>query len=159
MDLIRVIHGSYFADLVRTSSVLYPVLQMLHICGIAIAAGSALTGNARLLGAGAGLPLPEISRHLYRWALAGVLLVLATGIPMALGFIDVFAVNPIMWVKLPAVLTVIVLNVALARRWATARAAGAVPQASDKAMATASIALLLVLVTMGKLLAYIGGKD
>lgn len=159
MDLIRVIYGTPFAEFVRTSSVLYPLLQTLHICGIAIAAGSALTGNARLLGAGAGLPLPQMSRHLYRWALAGVLLVLATGIPMALGFIDVFAANPVMWIKLPMVAAAIVINVALARRWATARAAGCDPQASDKVMAAASITLVLGLVVMGKLLAYIGGKD
>lgn len=159
MDLIRVIYGTPFAEFVRTSSVFYPLLQTLHICGIAIAAGSALTGNARLLGAGAGLPLPEMSRHLYRWALAGVLLVAATGIPMALGFIDVFAVNPVMWIKLPMVLAAVVLNVALARRWASARAAGSEPQTSDKLMAALSIGLLLGLVVMGKLLAYIGGKD
>lgn len=159
MELIRVIYGTPFAEFVRTSSVFYPLLQILHICGIAVAAGSALTGNVRLLGAGADLPLSEISRHLYRWALAGVLLVLATGLPMALGFIDVFAANPVMWIKLPMVIAAIALNVVLARRWATAGSATCVPRASDKAMAAASISLMLGLVVLGKLLAYIGGKD
>lgn len=159
MDLIPALHQTPFAQFVRTSSVLYPLLQTLHIFGIAIAAGSAATGNARLLGAGAGLPLAEMSAHLYRWALAGVLLVLATGIPMAIGFIDVFAVNPVMWIKLPVVVAALLLNIVLASRWATPRATGVQPRTADKLMAATSIALLVGLVVMGKLLAYIGGKD
>jgi hypothetical protein len=157
MSLIERIDASAYAEWIRNSDVLYPWLQVLHIIGLTLVVGSLIVSNVRLLGAGQSLPLRDFSRHLYRWVLLGALLILLTGTHMGLSFFAVFAINPVMWIKLGLLALAIVVNVPL-YRWAFA----AVPQPAGgarKALAVLSITLLLSIIVMGKLLAYIGGKD
>jgi hypothetical protein len=158
MEFISAIQATPYSELVRNSSVVYPLLQIIHIVGIAIAVGSLIAGNARLLGAANALPVSVISRPVYRWAAFGIGLVLFSGIQMAIGFIHVFSINPVMWIKMSMLAAALGLNLRLAQRWVAAPAGAAVGR-GDRFMAFASITLLLGVIVMGKLLAYIGGKD
>lgn len=158
MNLIERVNASAYAEWIRNSDVLYPLLQVVHIFGICIVAGCLIVGNVRLMGAAPWLSIHDFSRHLYRWVLVGLALFLATGIHMAVGFFAIFAINPVMWIKMGLLATAVAVNVYLYRWLATA----AVPVHAgpwQKTLAALSIVLLLSIIVMGKLLAYIGGKD
>ena len=157
MSLIERVDASAYAEWIRNSDILYPLLQVGHIIGIAIVVGSLIAGNVRLLGAARELPLRDFSRHLYRWVLVGLVLFLLTGVHMAVAFLPIFAVNPVMGIKLVLVALALAINVYLCRWQFAAAAAQVGPR--QKALAVLSVLLLLTIIVMGKLLAYIGGKD
>lgn len=159
MNLIELVNASAYAVWIRNSNILYPLLQVLHIIGISIVVGSLTTGNVRLLGAATRLPLPDFSRHLYRWVQVGLVLFLVTGMHMAVAFLPVFAINPVMWIKMGLLLAAVVVHVHL-YRWQFVAAVEPVQAGPrEKALAVLSMLLLLAIIVMGKLLAYIGGKD
>lgn len=158
MNFIERVDASAYAEWIRNSDVLYPLLQVLHIFGISIVVGSLIVGNVRLLGAAPHLALHDFARHLYRWVLVGLVLFVLTGVHMAVSFFHVFAVNPVMGIKMVLLLLAVAINVWL-YRWQFAAAVPPKAGAREKTLAVLSILLLLSLIVMGKLLAYIGGKD
>ncbi|MDP2419361.1 MAG: DUF6644 family protein [Hydrogenophaga sp.] len=159
MSLIEQIDAGAYAQWIRNSDVLYPLLQVVHLIGISIVVGSLIVGNVRLLGAAPGLSIHDFSRHLHRWVLVGLVLFLVTGVHMAVGFLTIFAINPVMWIKLVLLIVAVVVNVRLYRWQLAAASAPAQAGAREKALAALSVLLLLSIIVMGKLLAYIGGKD
>src|SRR5688500_19551665 len=65
---------------VRMTPLLYPMLESLHILGIALLVGPALAVDLRLLGVGRGiLPVSVVARYLLPLSHAGFGLVAATG--------------------------------------------------------------------------------
>jgi len=159
MNLIERVDASAYAEWIRNSDILYPLLQVVHIIGISIVVGSLIAGNVRLLGAARDLPLRDFARHLYRWVLVGLVLFLVTGVHMALGFLPIFAVNPVMGIKMALLVVAVLVNVHLYRWQFAGAAVPAQAGAREKALAVLSVVLLLSIIVMGKLLAYIGGKD
>ncbi|MFN3737568.1 hypothetical protein [Hydrogenophaga sp.] len=159
MSLIERVDASAYAEWIRNSDILYPLLQVVHIIGISIVVGSLIAGNVRVLGAARDLPLRDFSRHLYRWVLVGLVLFLLTGVHMAVAFLHIFAVNPVMGIKLVLLALAVAVNVYLYRWQFAAAVAPTQAGARQKALAALSVLLLLTIIVMGKLLAYIGGKD
>jgi hypothetical protein len=163
MDLIQRIDASVYAEFIRNSNFLYPFFQMVHIIGVAIVVGSLLVGNVRLLGVAGRIPVQDLARHVYRWVLVGLVLFLVTGIHMALSFLSIFAINPVMWIKLSLITLAVAINSVLYRRqfsaaWASLPSVGTA-SSWEKTLAVLSVLTLLSVIVMGKLLAYIGGKD
>ena len=69
-----------FGDAVRTTPYLYPMLESVHILGIALLVGSVLAVDLRLLGVGrAAVRVTTASRHLLPLSYAGFVLVLVSG--------------------------------------------------------------------------------
>jgi hypothetical protein len=78
-------------DLLRESTWLYPLVQMLHILGFVVLAGAAILFDLRVLGlsstrAGAGgqVPIRALGLHLLPWSVLAALLVVPTGVLMFL---------------------------------------------------------------------------
>jgi hypothetical protein len=66
----------------------YPLLEVLHLLGIALLVGNLVLLEARVLGAGHALPLAELARLTAGLAVAGFTLVALSGLAM-------FASNPV----------------------------------------------------------------
>lgn len=155
MSWVEAIHASAYAAEIRDSTVIYPLLQVVHIIGFALLAGSLIVAYGRMLGVGRSVVAFDDLLDLMRPVmLLSAVAVLLTGSHMAIGFIDVFAVNPVMWAKLAilAVLVAIALPLVVLRK-------GAAVSPLHRALAAASLIGWPTLIVLGKLLAYIGGKD
>jgi hypothetical protein len=61
---------------------LYPVVEIVHIVGIALLVGAAAMFDLRLLGVSRGLPVAEMARHLLPWARLGLGVMVPTGFSM-----------------------------------------------------------------------------
>ncbi|GAB7540503.1 DUF6644 family protein [Cupriavidus sp. 8B] len=162
MSLVQWIHATGFATVVRESSWVYPILQVIHVFGMCILAGSVSMFDLRLLGLGRNLSLTQCEKHFLPWAWSGFALMVLTGPTMAIGFIDVFSHNPVMGLKLTLIL-IAGLNAAffharIAPRKAKWDTSVDTPR-SAKIAAIVSLTLWISIITMGKLLGYIGGKD
>lgn len=163
MALVELIHNSAYAAHIRESQFIYPLLQCAHIIGLSMFAGGVGLSNARVSGVGAGVGLVDFASHAMRIAWIGFAIVLVTGINMAASFLEVFAVSTVMQAKL-CVIALVLVNAAVIQRGIAGadRSPWAVsppdPAAARK-WAAAGVAALLVVITLGKLLAYIGGKD
>lgn len=64
----------------RGSPWLYPVVETVHIAGFAVLVGAVALFDLRVLGCAKTLPLRALGRHLLRWALASLLLVIPAGV-------------------------------------------------------------------------------
>lgn len=163
MSLIEWVQNSTYAAEIRESQYIYPLLQCIHITGIGMFAGSVALVNLRLAGIGRAVPLIDFSRHAMQVAWLGLALILLTGVNMALSFIEVFAVSPVMQAKLCLVVLAIGNAVIIQRNIAGGDHAVwmlAPPSAAKaRGWVTIGIAVLIAVITLGKLLAYIGGKD
>lgn len=74
---------SSLGDWVRVTPYLYPVLESLHILGIALLVGSALAVDLRLLGIGRGaVPVTIVARYLLPMSHFGFAVVALTGAAM-----------------------------------------------------------------------------
>ena len=74
---------SSLGEAVRTAPYAYPILESLHIWGIALLVGSALTVDLRLLGMGRDvLPVTTVARYLLPLCHLGFAVVAVTGAAM-----------------------------------------------------------------------------
>lgn len=81
-----VLEGSAFGEVVRMTPHFYPVLESLHILGIALLVGSAVAVDLRLMGVGRDvLPVTIVARYLLPLSHAGFALVALTGLVMFTG--------------------------------------------------------------------------
>lgn len=150
--------GSALSVAMRSSAWLYPIVEIVHIAGFSVLVGSVVLFDLRLLGCAPALPVAALGRHLLRWALASLLLVVPSGLLL-------FSAHPVELARNPAFLLKLVLlagaglNALLfhllpyrtVAEWD--RAAGAPPQA--RAQASFSILLWLGVISCGRLLAYL----
>jgi hypothetical protein len=74
---------SSIGEAVRTTSYLYPILESLHILGIALLVGSAVAFDLRLLGIGKHvLPVTTAARHLLPLSHIGFTVAAVTGMAL-----------------------------------------------------------------------------
>lgn len=163
MSIVELVNNSAYAAHIRESQYIYPLLQCVHITGIAMFAGGVALTNARVAGLGAAVPLTDFARYAMRVAWIGLALIAVTGLNMAVSFIAVFAVSTVMQLKLAAIALALVNAAIIQRGLSGARLApwAVSPPDPGKARkwAVAGILVLMTIITLGKLLAYIGGKD
>ena len=137
---------------------LYPAVEIVHITGIVLLAGSAAMFDLRLLGLSKGLPVADMARHLLPWARIGLGMLATTGALMFVAHATEFAFNPAFRLKLILVIAGC-LNAAIFHRWPF-RAVSAWNVAADtppaaKAAAVASLTLWTGVIVCGRLLAYL----
>jgi hypothetical protein len=137
---------------------LYPVVEIVHIMGIVLLAGSAAMFDLRLLGLSPRLPVAAMARHLLPWARVGLAVVAPTGALMFMAHATEFAINPAFQLKL-LLLAAACLNAAVFHRWPfrTVRAWD-VQQPTPPAARVAAVASLLLwagVISCGRLLAYL----
>ena len=145
----------YSAPLVamRSSPWLFPVIATIHLMGLALIGGAVLVVDLRLLGLGLqSQPVAGLARDAERWLLRGLLIMVSTGILLFMCFATKYYYLTFFWVKMAALLTVIVFTLSVRRRVAMANDADVSPVRS-KLVALVSLSLWTIVAVGGR---YIG---
>jgi hypothetical protein len=136
---------------------LYPLVEIMHICGFVVLVGAAVMFDLRLLGLSRRLPVSEMAQHLLPWARASLALVVPSGLLMFAAHATEMAANPAFRLKLLLIATAGV-NAGVFHRWSfksvTAWNREAEAPVGAKIAAVLSIALWAGVISCGRLLAY-----
>jgi hypothetical protein len=149
--------GGALGHLMRSARWLYPMVEIVHIVGFVLLVGSALMFDLRLLGLTRQLPLTLMARHLLRWSMASLLLVVPAGLLMFSAHPQDFIGSRVFLLKMTLIMTA-GLNAAIFHAgvwqgvagWDTALAA----PPSARLHAVLSMMLWLGVIACGRLLAY-----
>ena len=145
----------YSAPLVamRSSPWLFPVIATIHLMGLAMIGGAVLVVDLRLLGLGlTSQPVAGLARDSERWLLRGLLVMVSTGILLFMCFATKYYYLTFFWVKMAALLLVIVFTLSVRRRVAMANEADGSPVAR-RLVALVSLSLWTIVAVGGR---YIG---
>src|ERR1700685_3611608 len=100
------------AEALRNSRVLYPMVEIIHLIGLALFAGPLFLIDMALLGlAMRRQPVAEFARALLPWNRAGIVLLLVTGPLMLAAQAAKWYYNPVFWFKMA------LLTLAIAFQW------------------------------------------
>jgi hypothetical protein len=110
------LENSGVAVMVRDSVWLYPAVETVHIIGFVVVVGAAAMFDLRLLGASRGLPISDTARHLLKWSLLGLLVVVPSGLLLFMTNATAFSVNPAFRLKL-VLLAAAGVNAYVFHRW------------------------------------------
>jgi hypothetical protein len=151
------LEGSTAAVAMRQWLWLYPIVEILHICGFVVLVGAAGLFDLRLLGLSPQLPVTDMARHHLRWARFSLAIVVPSGLMMFTAHATEMATNPAFRLKLVLIATA-GLNAALFHRGPFASVTTwnrdtATPVAA-KLMAMSSLGLWAGVIACGRLLAY-----
>ena len=101
----------------RSSPWLFPVIATIHLMGLSVIGGAVLLVDLRLLGLGLRRqPVAQLARDAERWLFRGLLVMVATGIPLFMCFATKYYYLTFFWVKMAALLLVVVFTVSVRRR-------------------------------------------
>ena len=86
---------------VRSSKWLFPVIESVHLLGLALLGGSLLLLDLRLLGLGLRRqPVAQLARDAQPWLVGSLLVMLATGVPLFLSEATKCYYSTPFWVKM-----------------------------------------------------------
>jgi len=136
---------------------LYPIVEIVHIVGFVMLVGAVIMFDLRVLGFARSLPVQALGRHLLRWSLVGLGLVVPAGLMMFSAHPHDFLSNPVFQVKL-ALITAAGVNALLfhvgvyrsVARWNQDQPAPTLA----KGQALGSLAIWIGVIGCGRLLAY-----
>jgi hypothetical protein len=93
----------------RNAIWLYPIVEIVHIVGIVLLAGSAFMFDLRLLGLSGHLRVSDMARHLLPRARLGLAIVVPSGLLMFVAHATDWGTSPVFRIKL-ALITIAILN-------------------------------------------------
>ncbi len=137
---------------------LYPAVEIIHILGFVLLAGSIAMFDLRLLGFSRGIPVPALARHLLPWTLGSLVLIVPSGLLMFITHASDFIANPAFIAKM-ALLTLAGCN-ALAFHYGPYRSVanwstGVTAPGTARVCAAVSLAIWTGVIACGRLLAYL----
>ena len=141
-----------FADWAAGSSWAYPVANVLHLLGLVLVLGGNGLVDLRLIGLFRRLPLEPLAAALTPLAIAGILLLAASGSVLFAADAAALAQSDLFRTKLIAI-AVALIN-AIAFRLLYGRSPADPPPLPARLMAAASLALWLLVGTCGRMIAY-----
>jgi hypothetical protein len=146
------------AGAMRESAWLYPIVEIVHIAGFSVLVGSVVLFDLRVLGCAKTLPVAALGRHLLRWALASLVLVIPAGLLLFSAHPGELAANPVFLLKLTLIalagcnaLAFHLLPYRSVAGWDRERAAPPLARLG----AGRSILLWLGVISCGRMLAYV----
>jgi hypothetical protein len=147
---------SALGHLMRSSPVLYPAAEILHIMGFVLLVGSIVALDLRILGLGQAITIQPLARLLLPLSRFGFV------VAIGMGFL-LFSADAAQVVRYPAfqtkllLITAALINVAIAHVGPWRRLAGwhGEAPAGAKASAFASLLLWLGALTAGRMIAYL----
>ena len=141
----------------RQSLWLYPIVEIVHLTGIALLVGSIAMLDLRLLGLSRSVPVRRLASHILPWTAASFVLIVPSGLSMFVAHAGDFIASPVFVLKVCLILAGGV-NAAVfhagvfrgAADWDVNRA----PPAAARIAAALSLALWVSVIACGRLLAY-----
>ena len=154
-DAIAALQASPFGAWARGSAYAYPLANLIHLLGLLLLVGGIGVLDLRLAGLFRALPVAPLSRALTPLAIAGLALMLPSGLTMFAADAKALAASLLFRWKLLLIVLALANAVALRRAWGARldRWGGAIPPGA-RAMAIASLALWLAIGALGRLIAY-----
>ena len=136
---------------------LYPIVEIVHLTGIALLFGSIAMLDLRLLGLSNSVPVRRLAAHVLPWTAASFVLIVPSGLAMFVAHAGDLIGNPVFVLKVCLILASGV-NAAVfhagafrgAADWDQHRA----PPAAARIAAALSLLLWLSVIACGRLLAY-----
>jgi Family of unknown function (DUF6644) len=123
----------------RSSPWLFPVIATIHLMGLAVIGGSVLLVDLRLLGLGLrNQPVAVLAQDAERWLFRGLAVMVSTGILLFMCFATKYYYLTFFWVKMAALILVVVFTVSVRRRVAMA----------DETRANAAVSRAVALVSL-----------
>jgi hypothetical protein len=154
---VRWLEESALAHAMRTDLWMYPIVEIIHIVGFVLLVGSVIMFDLRLLGLTRALPVRALARHLLRWTLLSLLLVVPAGLLMFSAHPSDFLNNRVFLLKL-ALIAGAGLNALFfhlrAYRGVEDWDVGEEAPAAAKLHALLSLGLWIAVISCGRLLAY-----
>jgi hypothetical protein len=83
---------------------LYPIIEILHILGLAVLVGAAASFDLRLLGLSRTIPVTALAAHLLPWARRSLFVIVPTGVMMFSAHATEMAANAAFQLKLALLL-------------------------------------------------------
>jgi hypothetical protein len=137
----------------RSSPWLFPVIATIHLMGLSVIGGAVLLVDLRLLGWGLrSQPVAQLSRDAERWLFRGLAVMIVTGILLFMCFATKYYYLTFFWVKMAALIAVVIFTVSVRRRVAMADETG-VNARLRRAVALVSLSLWTTVALGGR---YIG---
>ncbi|HYD56917.1 MAG TPA: DUF6644 family protein [Burkholderiales bacterium] len=97
---IGAIEASGLGQAMRQSLWLYPIVEVVHIVGLALLFGSIVVLDLRLLGLSRNVPVSKLARHVLPWSATSFLLIVPSGLAMFVAHASEFIANPVFLVKM-----------------------------------------------------------
>ena len=134
----------------KTTPVVYPILEIGHIVGIALVFGTLWIVDLRILGRMPMFDVNQLAKHILPWTVAGFLLAAMTGLTMFVSRIGDLITNPAFVLKVG-------LLFAAGTNAAVLHARGAINSESalTRAQAVLSLLIWLAVIVCGRWIAYI----
>ena len=154
---IGAIEASGLGQAMRQSLWLYPIVEIVHLLGLALLFGSIAVLDLRLLGLGKGLSVKRLAGHVLPWTAASFVLIVPSGLAMFVAHASDFIGNPVFALKMGLIfaagINAAVFHTTVFRDNAAWDVNGATPGA---ARLSAGLSLLFWISTIacGRLLAY-----
>jgi hypothetical protein len=137
----------------RDSPIFFPIIATIHLMGLALIGGAVLVVDLRLLGfALQGQPVATLAHDAERWLFRGLAVMISTGILLFMCFATKYYYLTFFWVKMAALVLVVVFTFSVRRRAITATDGDASPT-RGKLVALVSIVLWTTVAVGGR---YIG---
>lgn len=137
----------------RESPIFFPIVATIHLMGLAIIGGAVLVTDLRLLGFGLQhQPAAAVAQDAERWLVRGLAVMIVTGILLFMCFATKYYYLTFFWVKMAALVVVIVFTWSVHRRVAMSADAEARPLRS-RVVALVSLLLWTTVAVGGR---YIG---
>lgn len=99
-DVFEWLEAAPLAVYIRQSHLLYPAIEIVHIAGFILLAGSAFLFDIRLLGVSRSIPVSDLARHLLPWSRRSLLLVIPSGFLLFMTQATSLSDNRVFWTKL-----------------------------------------------------------
>lgn len=136
----------------------YPLLETLHIVGIAVVLGGVLTLDLRLMGISRNISVSALSRHVLPWVMGGIAVNAVTGALLFISDAAEFAANTSFRIKL-VIIALALANAAVFQagigRGMAAWDRTVMPPRAARIQGALSILLWVGVVTAGRMMAYL----
>lgn len=157
MSPVGAIEMSALAVAMRQWLWLYPIVEIVHLAGIALLFGSIAVLDLRLLGLSRALPVRRLAAHVLPWTAAAFLLIVPSGLMMFIAHASDFIQSSVFVLKMGLILAA-GANAAILHAGAFRGAAGwdveRLPAPAARVAAGLSLLLWLSVIACGRLLAY-----
>ena len=105
----------------RESPIFFPIVATIHLMGLALIGGAVLVVDLRLLGVALqNQPVAGLAHDAERWLFRGLVVMVTTGILLFMCFATKYYYLTFFWVKMAALVAVIVFTGSVRRRVALA---------------------------------------
>jgi len=132
----------------------YPFVLTLHTVGMAILVGASFVINLRVLQVSGLIPLHRL-QPLYRFIWIGFAINLLSGLILFVTEAADRVADPVFYVKLASIAAALGLGVIVKRRAIDSPGAPEVTTGPSRSMAAASLALWMIAIVAGRLMAYL----